>query len=510
MNERANAAPPVDPAWHANLFASDHLSRDIGRRSLHGAALTLGAQLVKFVLQIGSTFLLARLLAPADFGMVAMVTAITGGIALFKDAGLSLATVQSPSITAGQISNLFWANVAISVLLLITTAALAPLIAHFYSEPRLAALTLAIGGGFLVSGLAVQHQALLRRQMRFTTLAIIDIGAMAAGVGAAVAAAMITGSYWALIVAPLGTAVVTTTGVWLACPWLPGWPQRGTNVRPLLRFGGTVAACNVVNYVARNVDNVLAGWWLGATALGFYSKAYALLLLPINQINMPFSSVMIPALSRLQHDLGAFRQLYLDTIALIAWLGMPAIVFLAIHAEVVVGVVLGPQWAPAVPIFQLLAPAAVMAATNVAGSWAVVPMGRADKELKLSLVTAPSFAAAIAAGLTFGIEGVAIAVSVSRVALKLPALAYCYAGTPLRVVDFLGAVAAPTAVCLALVAIDRGSAVAGFPPWAGVAAEIGMVGAAFYCSNASRRLRQLALQHGGRGSRVADGAQAPT
>lgn len=482
---------PAQPMKGIDPFETDDLLDDIDGRSLRGGALTLAAQGVKFALQLISTVFLARLLAPADFGLVAMVTAVTGCIALFKDAGLSLATVQRKEITRAQISTLFWANVAISLGLVAITLLLAPAIASLYSEPRLALITVVISSGFFLSGLSVQHQALLRRRMRFSALAIIDIVAMASGVAAALTVGLATGSYWALVAMPLTTAATTTVGVWIACPWLPSAPRRGTGVRTMLRFGGTVAACNLVNYVARNIDNVLTGWWLGAVALGHYSKAYSLLLLPIHQINAPFSSVMVPALSRLQHEPDGFRRLYMDTISLVAWLGMPPIMFLAIHAEAVILAVLGEQWLPAVPIFQLLAPAALMAATNIAGGWALIPLGRADKELRLALVTAPCFALAIAAGLPFGIVGVAIAVSVSRVLMKIPALAYCYAGTPLRIGDFLHAIAQPGIICIAMLVIDRVASAIALQPWLAALLEVTLATGAFLRSGAWRRLHQL-------------------
>lgn len=435
------------------LFRIDHLISDLNRRTLRGGALTLAAQGIKFVLQMVSTIVLARLLSPADFGLVAMVTAVTGFVMLFKDAGLSMATVQREKITHSQISALFWINVAISIGLMILTACLAPIIAKFYNEPQLQGITFAIAATFIFGGLSVQHQALLKRQMQFRLLALIDIAAMLTGVAAAIIIGVLTRSYWALVAMPAGIVIATCLGVWIACPWNPGAPQTAKGLKPMLQFGGMLTGFSVINYFARNVDNVLTGWWLGATALGLYSKAYGLLLLPINQINAPFSSVMIPALSRLQNKPEAFQKLYMQIIGGIAWLGMPAITILALHADSIIRLVLGNQWLSAVPVFQLLAPAALMATTNVAASWAVVPTGRADKQLKLSLVTSPCFVLAVCIGLPFGIEGVAIAVSVSRVLLKLPSLAYCYSGTALRVRDFLAAVSYPTILCVCIALI---------------------------------------------------------
>src|SRR5690606_7476958 len=138
------------PKWFRRRHSSDrhlqtdHLVADLKGRSVRGGAITFTAQAAKFVLQIGSTMVLARMLTPNDFGLVAMATAVTGILGMFNDAGLSIATVQRQHITQGQVSTLFWINVGISIILTLTTGALAPAIAWFYGEPRLIGITLVL------------------------------------------------------------------------------------------------------------------------------------------------------------------------------------------------------------------------------------------------------------------------------------------------------------------------------------------------------------------------------
>src|SRR5690606_19203223 len=166
-------------------FDTEHLTKHLRRRTMRGGAITVSSQGVKFALRLGSTAVLARLLTPADFGLIAMVTVVTGFVEMFKDAGLSMATIQRERITHAQVSTLFWINVALSALIMLLIAALAPAIAWFYGEPRLLPITLALSGTMIFGGLAVQHQALLRRQMQFGRLATIEITSMAAGIAAA-------------------------------------------------------------------------------------------------------------------------------------------------------------------------------------------------------------------------------------------------------------------------------------------------------------------------------------
>ena len=150
-----------------------HLAVGLRRRSVSGAFFTLLTQWMKFVLHVGSLYVLARILTPGDFGLIGMVTAVTGLILHFKDMGLSMATVQRDKVSHAQVSTLFWINVALSGTIALVTALVAPLIARFYGEPRLTWIALALAGGIFVSGFALQHMALLSRQMRFRAIALV-------------------------------------------------------------------------------------------------------------------------------------------------------------------------------------------------------------------------------------------------------------------------------------------------------------------------------------------------
>ena len=419
------------------------------------------AQAVKFVLHTGSTVLLARLLLPSDFGLVAMVTAITGFVALFKDAGLSAATVQREEITHQQVSTLFWINVALSTCVMLVVAALAPLLVILYNEPRLLLITVAIGALFVVGGLTVQHQALLRRQMEFKKLSIIEIGSMAGGVLVAISMALAGLGYWALVGLTAGTTLTNCVLVWTLCPWRPSLPSRDSGVGSMLRFGGNMTAFSFVNHFSRNMDNVLIGWWWGAGPLGLYAKAYSLLMLPITQINAPVSAVVIPALSRLQNEPERYRRFYRRAINLVATAGMPICAFAFAAADPLVLFFLGERWAPMVPIFMALGPAAFAGTLNIANGWVFVSLGRADRQFRWGLVMAVITVTAFIIGLPWGPLGVAIAYSAVFVASRWPGLAYCFRGTPLRVGDVSASIWRPMTASLAAAAATFGVVKAG-------------------------------------------------
>jgi O-antigen/teichoic acid export membrane protein len=420
---------------------------------VRGGAVTLVSQGLRVLLQLGSTAVLARLLTPADFGLVAMVVAIIGLIGLLKDAGLSMATVQRDRIDRAQVSNLFWANVVLSLAAIALTALLIPAIVAYYGEPRLAGVTAALSAAFLLAGLGAQHRALLVRHMRFLSLASVDVLSLAVGVGAAIAAAAVGAGYWSLVVLHLATATAGLAGVWAADPWLPGAPRRGSGVRPLLAFGRDLTAFNVLAYISRTIDNVLIGGLLGARSLGLYIKAYNLLLLPVNQINQPVTSVALPALSRLQHEPERYRRYYHTGLLLITSLGMPSIAFLFVDAEAVILTVLGEQWREAVPLFRALGPAAFLGTFNVATGWVYLSLGHTGRQLRWQVLGTTVTVTAFVVGLRWGALGVALAYSASNLILRYPALAYCYRGTPVTLGDLGRAIGRPAVASLAAAAL---------------------------------------------------------
>jgi O-antigen/teichoic acid export membrane protein len=249
------------------------------------------------------------------------------------------------------------------------------------------------------------------------------------GAIAGVVAALLDVGYWALVIMQLATAVTMCLGMWMVCGWRPGWPMRGVGVRSMLAFGGNLTGANLLGYLVRNLDHILIGWRWGADALGFYAKAYQLLLLPVAQFNMPLSSVAIPALSRLQNEPERYRFYYRKALQLLVSAGMPVVVFMFVAADKVVLLILGDQWLEAIPIFRLLAPAAFLGTFNVAGGWVFVSLGRTDRQLRWTAVSTAVTVTAFLIGLPWGAVGVAAAFSIAQCVLRGPGIAYCYHGT---------------------------------------------------------------------------------
>ena len=414
----------------ADPLSTEHLLDGLKVRSLRGGAITVSAEMAKYGVDVLAVAVLARLLTPEDFGLVAMVTAVLGFLAAFKDAGLSLATVQREQIRHEQVSALFWLNVAFSLVLVAAVAGASRGVAWFYGEPRLFEISVALGATYFFSGLTVQHVALLRRQMRYRELAWVEVGAHLTGTVAAVAAALRGFGYWSLVLRALAAPCALMLLVWMASPWRPAPPWRSRDARSLVRFGGYLAGFRVVNYVGRNLDNVLVGRFLGGSALGLYSKAYGLLMLPLRMVNDPISDVAVPALSRLQSDPERMRAYYYKAVGLVAMLSMPVVAWVAAVADSFVLTLLGEQWVASVEIFHILTIPAFIGTFNVATGWVFVSSGQVHRQLACGIVNTALGALAIVIGLHWGIEGVAWALVVSAIVRRPPTVAYCYRGTP--------------------------------------------------------------------------------
>jgi O-antigen/teichoic acid export membrane protein len=402
-------------------FCTHHLNADLKSRSIRGGAVTISAQAIKFALQMGSTAVLARLLTPNDFGLVAMVAAFTGFVALFKDLGLSMATVQRAEITHAQVSTLFWINVALSTLLMCIAAALAPGVAWFYGEPRLIWIMLAVASTFILGGLSAQHTALLQRQMRFGALAIIEIAALVGGMAAGVLLAWWSFGYWALVAMAAVSELVTMALCWGLSGWKPGLPRRDCAVGPMLAFGGNLTGAGVLNYFGSNFDNVMIGWWWGSGPLALYSKAYGLLTLPLRQVNAPVAAVAIPAMSRAVGDPARYRCAYLRTVEQITLVTAPGIALMIVCSDMVVSVLLGPQWSEAATIFSILGVAALVLPVWNSTGWVFVSQDRMRELLHFQALDFLAKITSILAGLRWGGIGVAVGVGI-RYYVMLPVL----------------------------------------------------------------------------------------
>lgn len=419
--------------------------KDLKEKTIRGGFARMCAQAADFLIRIGSLMVLARLLAPRDFGLVGMVTAFTGVLGMFRDFGLSSAAVQRVTITEEQMSALFWINILVGGLLGILTAAMAPAIAAFYHEPRLFGVTLVLATAFILNSAGVQHGAILQREMRFTALAVINTVASIVGTAIAIGGAKAGFGYWALVAMAVASPLTGTVLFWLATPWVPGKPRRRSGIRSMMNYGGTLTLYGFIGYIATNFEKILLGRYWGAEAIGIYGRAFQLVNIPTASLNSVVGEVAFPALSRVQDDPSRLKSYFLKGYTLVLTMTLPMTLACALFVNDVIYVFLGPKWRAAAIILRLLAPTIlVMAITNPL-VWLLTSIGRVGRLLKMMFVLAPLMILSYLIGLPYGPRGVAFAYSAVLTLWVFPCIVWAVHGTVISVGDVLRTLSRPVA-----------------------------------------------------------------
>lgn len=426
-----------------DTLKNSQLDFNLKEKSIRGGAVTLFSRGAKFVLQMVSTVILARILAPADFGMIAMVTAVTGFANTFSSLGLSTVTIQKEDISHAQVSTLFWINSGMGLLITAFVAGLSPIVSWFYQRPQLSTITLVLSLNFLFSGMSIQHHALLSRQMRFVTIAKIQIFSSTTGILASVVAAYCGFHYWALVLNILVSSLCHLVGVWVALEWRPAFTFQLSAIRSLLSYGVDVAGFNIINYFSRNLDNVLIGRFLGEATLGIYSKAYHLLMLPIINIREPLSKVALPSLSRLQSEPNRYRLYYKKFISVLAFISMPLVVFMFVLSDSLVVLILGSQWSGVSEIFRIFSVLALIQPVLSTRGLVLLSTGQSRKYFWWGLLNAFVISISFIVGIKWGAKGVASSYVVANYLFLYPSLVFVFTGSALKVRDFFTPIVKP-------------------------------------------------------------------
>ncbi len=427
--------PPVGGRQHPRTasdveyyFQEQGISRDTGQRALRGGIISVVGGYGNAALQLVASVVLARLLTPDDFGLVAMITALTSFAPLLIDFGLADVTVQKSRINHGQVSTLFWISSGIGAAIAIAIASGNPLIAWAYHDPRLKSIAIFSALTFAISGVSGQHLSLLRRTLQFTTIAKIQFVGALAGMAVAIFLALGGFGYWAIVFRPVANAAVVMAGAWLACPWRPGRPAFDSEVRAMVRFGLHVVGFSVIYAISRALDRIGLGLFYAAKDVGYYQNAFTLYDNSIFSALSQVHTVGSAALSKLQSNPTMLSEKYESALSTLAFYMMPAAAILSVTAQDVVVIVLGQKWAQAGALLSILALRGIFQVIEGSQGWLHLSLGRPDRWKNWGMVTAVMQVVAVAGGLPFGTKGVAIAMVVGSAMIALPSISY--AGRP--------------------------------------------------------------------------------
>lgn len=398
---------------NSRALATDHLLTGLGTRSANGIAVSTAAQAAGFIIQLANAAAMARLLAPGDFGVAALAMSVTGLVGIFTDLGLSAATVQRRDLDQDTVSVLFAVNLLAGLAGMIVCFGLAAPAAWVYNDDRVFWAISGFACVVPISALAVQHNALLSRGMRWWSIQSIGLASGTAGVVAGIIFAVFDAGYWALIAAGAATALTRLILLWLACPWRPSWVREWASARSAVNFGAHMTGFNLTLFLARQADVMLIGWFWGATQTGFYTRAYQLMLLPLNTISGPLGGVFIPALSRLQSEPTRWRDAFMSAYLVSAVIGCAFASVLIVCADQIVYLIYGPNWEQTISIFRWLSWSMICTFPMGAMAWAFVSLGNSKAMFHWGLLSLIVLAIVFALAVPFGPLGVAKAYTVA-------------------------------------------------------------------------------------------------
>ncbi len=402
------------------------------------------------VVGMGTTFvigvILARLLAPAEFGLIAMVAVFIGLVQGLMDFGFSGALVQRSEPTAEHFTSVFVVNVVLGLMLACLAFAAAPLVAHFYDEPRLILITKVLGLGFILRSLSLVHEAWLRKYLKFRTLTQIRIGASILGGGVGIVLAWQGWGVWSLVAQSLVSTSAAVGGLWTLGGWKPGLTFSFTALKELWAYGSHMFAAGLLNTVFTKVDVLIVGKLFSAADLGFFTRAKGLVRYVVRFSSDSVGRVMFPVLSSIQDQEERFRRVSVQTLALVSFAAFFLSGWLFVVASPLIVLLLTKTWLPTAPLLRLFCLSAYVIPVNTIILSMLKSKGRSKVFLQLEVIKKMIYLLALVVGFRFGIEGYLIAlavISVINTAINMVASARV-AGLPGRA---LPAVVAPYALC---------------------------------------------------------------
>ena len=386
--------------------------RAVRDKSVRGASVGALLLIAKAVIGFGSLVVMARLLVPEDFGLVAMAGISIGILRIVGDFGLVMSTTQRRNVDAAQLSTLFWINVAGAVLLCLLAVASSPALVAIFEESRLFAITCALSLVLIGSGVGAQHEAILRRRLDYGYLQAAGVGAQAIGLLVGVACAVSGWGYWAIVVHQLTGRSVQTALYWVRTRWRPGRPRRRVGVKSFLGYGGQMMVAQLLAYFTRSFGDLMVGVTADASSVGYFRRANSIVMV-VEELKQPLKAIMPASLSRVQDDPGQFARFLVSGIALWSLAAFAALGLITAEAPFLVDVLLGDGWGPVAPLVRWLVPAGIAVALGSATEWILMPLGMMRRLVAIRLVRLCTVVVGIVIGIGWGLEGIAIGYSVS-------------------------------------------------------------------------------------------------
>ncbi len=442
--------------------------------------LGLGGALGKIV-SLGTTLVMARLLSPADYGLMAIALVVIGFVAFFNEVGIGSAIVQKPKPTASEVNGCFAIALMASVALSLLTFLLSGPVAVFFGNPRLEPIVAVLSIAFILGAFGTVPMAFLRKELHFKAIAGITIFGVIIQSAVGLVLAWLGYGVWALVWGYMAISVLQSVAAFWLSPWRPGGPVGIREAVGLVKYGLTVTSSRVFWYLYTNADKVIVGKVLGERSLGIYDMAFSLATLPSSQITSLATNVASPVFSKLQADLPKLRAFILHITRGVAYVTYPALIGMLVCSPELVAVILGDKWIDLLIPFGALCLMGLIKSIDPLLSQVLIATGNAGKLSAYTLTCGVVMALAILVGAHFGgLRGVSLVWLLVYPILSVKLLYDVCKVTGMKMSDYyrslvpiLGATAAMAAVVL-LVRVSMLSM--GAPVALTLAAEIGAGG----------------------------------
>ncbi|MBL8012817.1 MAG: MOP flippase family protein [Candidatus Omnitrophica bacterium] len=362
------------------------MTDDLKSRAIAGLSWSFVGQIVKQVFQFVVNVALAHLLSPADFGLVAMAMVFINFASVFADMGVSSALIQRKHVTESHWSSAFWLNIIFGGVLTLFFCLCSPLIANFYHRQELSPIIFVLSFSFLLSSFTIVQQTILTKNMEFRVLMVRDIGAVFLSGVVAIFLAFKGWGVWSLVVQMLVSALLHNFFLWGSSTWRPKFIFSIGSLKDFFFFSTHLTGFQVVNYFARNLDQMLIGKFLGSEVLGYYSLAYKLMMLPLQNISWVLSKVMFPVLSKVHDDIERLQRAYIKMLRSISILTFPLMTLLFVLAPQLIRVIYGEKWSAVSDLVRVLCFCGMFQSLGTISGLIYQSVGKTNVQLRMGLI----------------------------------------------------------------------------------------------------------------------------
>jgi PST family polysaccharide transporter len=434
----------------AEQWFGDHgPSEGLAARSKQSGATAVGARAAQLIVQLAAAMALARVLTPADFGVQAMVLPLALLVNAITHQAVQSAVLQQDGFAPEDADSLFYAALPINLALTSAMALLGPLLAWLYDESRVVLVSLAWAAILFLVSLSSIHEALLKRQLRFATVARAQLAFHALSFAVAIMAALAGAGYWALLLQVAIMELGRAGAMWLLVSWRPVRVTGTARATAARQYWIGVIGARTISWLGDQSDRVAVGTLGGATAAGLYDSAKRWAWFAFFELFGPLTDVAVATLSRVRRDTERFRAYVRQALLPVTAVTFAMAAFMFAEARLVLHVMLGPQWLGAAPFVRWLCVAIVGASVIRLMQWVYLATGRTMRQLRWSLVTTPvTLAAALLGGARFGAAGVAAGLTCATWLLAIPSVVNAVHDTPLTVGDCVGPMLRPLAAAM--------------------------------------------------------------